>query len=631
MRFRAESMGERAMRQKSLRSLVTAGTAALGVTAALFNLPDTAQACGGFFCSSSNPVNQAAEQIIFAQNGDGTVTAVIQIMYQGPSEHFAWLLPVSGVPKVALSSEQALDGLKQMTNPQYQLQPVFGDKCSQFANGGTGVGPVMQPSAGNADGGGVNVKDAGAIGPYDYVVIMVAPDAAEPAQVALDWLTENDYDVGDIGEEVLRPYLADGLNLLAIRLTKGSMTGSIRPVMVTYESELPAIPIRPTAVAANDDMGVLVWVLGGSRAMPSNYKGLELNDALIDWFNPNNNYNKVVSRAADEAMGQGFVTEYAGKVSDFKNQTGFAFFQPYQQQTWDQFMAQQLPDAVSMIQQAQNNWQGYDGLDEALQNAVTLPDTVTFSDFKNCPQCFISEPGLTFDTTEYLKQLYKLVIKPLLDTQDLLDTHSYMTRLYTTMSAEEMTVDPVFDFNADLADVSNIHTAQRTMLCDDKNTDPFSAPWDVEFPQGIVHGTEVGVWPIDIDDQPAALKILQYAKKGQGKVVEDRTDDILKLLAKNGTPSVKPGTGGSGGATSGSGGTTGGDGGSGEAGKGSNSNNGSAGEGGAGGNMGEDGGGMGGADGNKSSDDGCSVGGGSPSSALSLLLFACAALFRRRR
>jgi hypothetical protein len=228
------------------------------VTAALINLPQTAHACGGFFCSSSNPVNQAAEQIIFAQNGDGTVTAVIQIMYEGPSEHFAWLLPVQGVPKVALSSEQAFDALKQFSNPQYQLQPVF-DSCGDFNNGGTGVAfPTQGPSAGNAEDGGVSVKAAGAIGPYDYVVIMVAPDASEPAQVAIDWLTQNGYDVGKTGPEVLRPYLADGLNLLAIRLTKGGTTGSIRPVMVTYESDLPSIPIRPTAVAANDDMGILV-------------------------------------------------------------------------------------------------------------------------------------------------------------------------------------------------------------------------------------------------------------------------------------------------------------------------------------------------------------------------------------
>src|SRR4051794_4128270 len=217
-------MGERLMRQKSLRTYMLTGAAALGVTAALINLPSTAHACGGFFCSSSNPVNQAAEQIIFAQNGDGTVTAVIQIMYDGPSEHFAWLLPVSGVPTVALSSEQAIDQLKQATNPQYQLQTTFGDSCGNLMSGGGVAFPTSGASGGSPEDGGVNVKDAGAIGPYDYVVIMVSPDASDKAQVAIDWLTTNKYDVGDIGADVLRPYLEDNLNLLAIRLTKGSMT-----------------------------------------------------------------------------------------------------------------------------------------------------------------------------------------------------------------------------------------------------------------------------------------------------------------------------------------------------------------------------------------------------------------------
>jgi hypothetical protein len=44
-------------------------------------LPSSASACGGFFCSQAQPVNQAAERIVFAHHGDGTVTAVIEIQY----------------------------------------------------------------------------------------------------------------------------------------------------------------------------------------------------------------------------------------------------------------------------------------------------------------------------------------------------------------------------------------------------------------------------------------------------------------------------------------------------------------------------------------------------------------------
>ena len=68
---------------------------------------EPAHACGGLFCSATAPVNQAAERIIFSKNEDGSVTAVVQIQYQGPSEEFAWVLPVPGIPEVEVSSEKA--------------------------------------------------------------------------------------------------------------------------------------------------------------------------------------------------------------------------------------------------------------------------------------------------------------------------------------------------------------------------------------------------------------------------------------------------------------------------------------------------------------------------------------------
>ncbi len=44
-----------------------------------------ALACGGLFCQNS-PVDQNAERIIFTQNGDGTISAIIQIQYTGFDE-----------------------------------------------------------------------------------------------------------------------------------------------------------------------------------------------------------------------------------------------------------------------------------------------------------------------------------------------------------------------------------------------------------------------------------------------------------------------------------------------------------------------------------------------------------------
>ena len=39
----------------------------------------------------------------------------------------------------------------------------------------------------------------------------------------------------------------------------------------------------------------------------------------------------------------------------------------------------------------------------------------------------------------------------------MVDGHDYLTRLYTTMSADEMTIDPEFVVDPGLPDVSNVH------------------------------------------------------------------------------------------------------------------------------------------------------------------------------
>jgi hypothetical protein len=52
-----------------------------------------ALACGGLFCQNS-PVDQNAERIIFTQNGDGTISAIIQIQYTGFDDDFSWVLPL---------------------------------------------------------------------------------------------------------------------------------------------------------------------------------------------------------------------------------------------------------------------------------------------------------------------------------------------------------------------------------------------------------------------------------------------------------------------------------------------------------------------------------------------------------
>ncbi len=492
-----------------------------GAALAQLALTPSAQACGGLFCNSAQPVNQAAERIIFSENGDGTVTAIIEIQYEGPAASFSWVLPVPGVPDVNVSSTLALDRLQQATNPTYQLNTTFADGCAvPQATSAPGGGAFDQAEGDPAAADDVVVLDSGSVGPFDFEVISVNDELPDPADAALMWLEDNGYDVTALAPEVLGPYLADGLNLIAFRLNKDNDAGSIRPVLLTYDSELPFIPIRPTAVAANPNMGVMVWVVSASRAIPKNYKALELNEALIDWFNPNDTYNDVVSAAADESGGQGFVTEMA--LPDTRLEQTVLF--EWEQQEWSRISSQTYPSAADFVLDASSVFGTWDGFDDALAKTVTLPDGVSIEDFFNCVRCYSDDPGFSADQTMLLQELFDMVYKPVLETENLLMSRGYVTRLYTTMSADEMTLDPIFDFNEDLDDVEMVRVAEQVMDCE--------GGWHVNLPQGdTVIGEEAGVWPMSLGgDQPAARVIMQLGTSGQGEVLVDNSEVIAGLI-----------------------------------------------------------------------------------------------------
>src|SRR5262245_35658829 len=72
---------------------------------ALFYTSD-ASACGCFTPPDpSVPIVQAGERIAFAMSG-GTVTAHIQIQYQGTASDFGWLLPLPSVPTLDLGTDE---------------------------------------------------------------------------------------------------------------------------------------------------------------------------------------------------------------------------------------------------------------------------------------------------------------------------------------------------------------------------------------------------------------------------------------------------------------------------------------------------------------------------------------------
>lgn len=522
-----------------MNTTLTRALTALGLTGALALVahdPNPARACGGFFCSQV-PVDQTGEQILFGM-GDGKITASILINYAGEADDFAWVLPVASRPEITLGSPTAFQRLDQRTQPVFNLNwDSRNAQCNWWW-----LYPPMASEADpdNADGGtrGVTVVAEKEVGPFQTVVL----DSTNTDDL-IAWLDENDYDQPPETRPLIDHYVRQGMMFVALRLLKDEPTGAIQPITLTFEEPNPCVPLVLTQVAASPDMPVQLYLASQHRVAPSNWMHVVLNEKKIDWLNGGSNYDDVVTQAVDEAAGHAFVTEYAGPSSILENLL-------YRDGQYDLERLRQIEDPAAYIDELMNQGFPRDGSVIAqLRKHIPMPaelaaEGVTEQQFYNNIRGYMDRlgPNFVFDPAALTAALDERVITPLKDAQKLIDDRPYFSRLYTTVSPEEMTRDPIFAENPDLPDVANVRTATAVPTC---GTDPNSPPESVLITlssgeQMLIRGPFQMTWPeVTYPDpapnEPAALRIELIGASGPPTLVHPSqvgaVDQALDLKA----------------------------------------------------------------------------------------------------
>jgi uncharacterized protein (TIGR03382 family) len=504
-----------------MRATTRALLAAVAVPAAVLLTPATALACGGFFCSQT-PIDQSGEQIVFAVE-DGHVTAHIQISFAGEAEDFAWVIPVASKPEIAVGAQSLFTTLRNATEPQWYLEWDYTTECSMNWGWDAEADGAGAPSAG---GGGVNVIDEKEVGPYQTVTLE-SDDASE----LVAWLNANGFDQPPESTPLIEHYLAQDMLFVALKLKQDAGVGDIQPVVLDFEESQPCVPLILTQIAATPDMPVRAYILGEARAIPTNWFHVELNQKKIDWLNYGSNYEQVVTQAVDEASGHGFVTEYAGATTNLKGAL-------WSEDRYDLEKLAKITSPAQFVMELLNQGFPRDAQMQALlRKHIPMPESlqakgVTEQDFYNCLECYSEDlANFAFDPAAFTKDLDEKIVAPLKAAQEMIDKYPKMTRLYTTVSPEEMDRDPLFDFNASLPDVSNVHTAKAKAICGENNSveavivtleggDTFQIPGPFE---GWYPGAGGGAdWA---EGEPAASRIELYSTSGEPRRVPRETTD----------------------------------------------------------------------------------------------------------
>lgn len=483
-------------------------------------------ACGGFFCDFL-PINQAGEQIVFRQDGDQT-TAMIKIDYVGNAEDFGWVLPVPQSPEISLGSDQIFTQLELSTRPQFLLERV-GQGCPQpefdFASNTSSSAVAVSSQASSSSG--VVIERELSVGPFDALVV-----SSDDPEALATWLEDNNLDLTDEGGSLLAPYIAAQSKFVVLKLKNNANVGSIQPIILKYQSDVPVIPMTLTAVAAQDDMGVLVWLLGNGRGVPKNFKHVTPNYSRLNWFRgPRTayaSYQNLITQAMDEAGGQGFATDFAGYLPNLPER----FTAP---DVWvgalEEFAG--LSDAGFIS----GFWQmgGSAVIQDVIRAALPTSNTFVYAQPLSMEEIFTSDE-LVQARVELTEAINNQLITPVNNAIDILDDDLYLTRLYTTLSADEMDMNPEFTFNPSMAEQQLTRNATLTSACIE-NKDH----WTLKLGEGTGREDELVVDSLGLG-QPfgPAVNSSEQAAVWQVEKTSGTSDPVV--LAKNDfTPLVSVG------------------------------------------------------------------------------------------
>ncbi len=274
------------------------------------------------------------------------------------------------------------------------------------------------------------------------------------------------------------------------------------------------------------------------------------------------NYVQVVTDAVDEIEGHhSFVTEYAGpsnimvdvldyqgrfgNLAELAAKTDAIDFVGYMNNTGYPLFGNNGPNGFSPTYASQ--------ILNILQSHLPVPSKLLAEDItpaeyywnisyylgqyrQENPEKF-EDLDVTFVPQEVADQLQERVVDPTLEAGQIFRDHDYLSRLFTTLSPNEMTKDPVFSFNPNLPEVSNVHSGTITYYCD-LVADPTAAntPAVLYTEQGFKLVYSNGVGDTDAENPYADVDMPQsqfqelLREEGDAVVVVDNTQLIRSAL-----------------------------------------------------------------------------------------------------
>jgi hypothetical protein len=302
------------------------GLAAIVAVAALMAGEREAKACGGCFHPppppNEDPSMVTAHRMILSVSSKQT-TLYDQIKYSGSPKDFAWVLPISGVATVGLSSDLVFSTLGSMTETQIVAPPMNCPSLPSDCYDRQGYpGAEDSTGAGGSSSGGGLAEDAAAapppvtvtkeetVGPYETVQL----HSTDP-QALNTWLGDHGYVIPSDVQPIISAYVNEHFDFLALKLAPGAGVSAMRPVRVSTPGAAPVLPLRMVAAGTGVTVGITLWVVAEGRWEPQNFPfyAITADDLAWDWKTNSSNFSQL--RADKESSSQNRAWEVESSIN----------------------------------------------------------------------------------------------------------------------------------------------------------------------------------------------------------------------------------------------------------------------------------------------------------------------------
>jgi len=271
---------------------VAAVVALAGAMVAVDPATAGACACGAFV---ANDKLRAQQETALVEVTGRTESITLSVQARSEATQAAFLMPVPARARFEVADGELFAELDRISRPDVEVRrvTVHGD------------GAGAPPGAGR----GATVVDHVEIGPYD-----VAQLAGTDATAVTRWLGDNDFTLPAALDGALRPYLAEGWFVVAVRLapTSGSLADGLPPMRLAFETDAPVYPMRLSATA-QESQPLRLYVLADHRMDISNPAptGGTPDLTFAGEVKPDPGYPVLSASLA----GQRFLTRYDGEFS----------------------------------------------------------------------------------------------------------------------------------------------------------------------------------------------------------------------------------------------------------------------------------------------------------------------------